>query len=250
MRSSTDGFTSFTSIGTVNVPDNDSWRTQTYSGLTLTVADLTTRCFRIYGYNSEHNNGTWRFHNVIISGTGPLPIELIDFSYEMQSDQILVQWTTASESNNELFSVEKSFNGISFLHNGAIIGLRFSQDENRYSFIDPSPEQGYNYCRLKQVDVDGTLSYSSIITANNKYSSEHILHPTLTSDKLTLQLGKSTGTKLDIQIINRLGSLLGQFTTPEDETSYVLDVAHLESGNYFLRVNNGQSVELLPFVKL
>lgn len=89
-----------------------------------------------------------------------LPIELISFTAENEYNKILLKWSTASEKNNNYFSIEKSYNGIDFFKIGEISGAGYSNIITHYTFIDETPIYGLNYYRLKQTDFDGQFSYS------------------------------------------------------------------------------------------
>ena len=93
----------------------------------------------------------------------PLPIELVSFSGEVIHDDILLQWQTASELNNDFFTVERSPGGEIFSSIGRISGNGTTSNSNKYSLLDHNPIYGTAYYRLKQTDLDGTSTYSKII---------------------------------------------------------------------------------------
>lgn len=92
----------------------------------------------------------------------PLPVELMFFNGKTIDNQIQLQWSTASESNNESFTVEKLINE---KWNPTIVasGAGWSNYKTDYTVFDHTPLPGNNYYRLKQVDFDGTTSYSYTI---------------------------------------------------------------------------------------
>ena len=96
-----------------------------------------------------------------------LPITLINFFGTLQTDDlnnsVLLQWTTENEINNCCFNIEKSENGNLF----STIGEVNNSETHNYAFIDEKPFIGYNYYRLKQIDNNGTFTYSNMITINN-----------------------------------------------------------------------------------
>ncbi len=75
-----------------------------------------------------------------------------------------LHWTTASETNNELFTVERSADGFEFLPIANIKGAINSTNFINYSIKDLNPLNGINYYRLKQTDSDGEFEYSEIIS--------------------------------------------------------------------------------------
>lgn len=96
--------------------------------------------------------------------TTPLPVELLSFNAAMQKDNtVLATWSTASEVNNALFTVEKSQDGLDFETVGTLPGAGTSSQTQNYSMPDDNPYIGISYYRLKQTDYDGSYSYSNVV---------------------------------------------------------------------------------------
>lgn len=95
-----------------------------------------------------------------------LPVELISFTGTKQSNDVLLKWITASEKNSDYYIVERSTDGSTFSSIGRVAAAGNSNTTLNYSLIDHQPNLGENYYRLKQVDKDGTVTYSSIILIN------------------------------------------------------------------------------------
>jgi len=93
----------------------------------------------------------------------PLPIELLTFEASKKSEEaVLLEWSTASETNNDFFELEKSVDGVAFETIGQVQGAGNSSRKLEYDFVDNAPVEGWNYYRLRQVDFDGTSTYSEI----------------------------------------------------------------------------------------
>jgi hypothetical protein len=100
----------------------------------------------------------------------PLPVQLLSFTANVKANSIHVFWTTASEKNNDFYTIERSLNGYDYTVIANIKGAGTSNNIINYQYIDAFPENGINYYRLKQTDFDGTYTYSEIIAV--KYSFE------------------------------------------------------------------------------
>lgn len=99
------------------------------------------------------------------SCTSILPIELIDFDAIRNDRFVDLTWQTATEKNNNYFTIEKSVDGLNFISIGNVSGAGNSTDLLTYKLIDSSPTQDrVSYYRLKQTDYDGTFTYSDIIS--------------------------------------------------------------------------------------
>lgn len=101
-----------------------------------------------------------------------LPIELIYFKPELEGNEVIINWSTAAEINNDYFNVEKSNDGISFESIMQIPGAGNSTTQKNYSVIDKYPFEGDNFYRLKQTDFDGRFAYSAIEILSYKKKSE------------------------------------------------------------------------------
>lgn len=100
----------------------------------------------------------------------PLPVELIRFTAVAQQDNVVLNWSTASEVNNAYFILERSQDGINFTKLGQVAGAGNSNKLQNYTFLDQQPLPGTSYYRLKQVDTNATFKYSKLVsvTRNNE----------------------------------------------------------------------------------
>ena len=93
-----------------------------------------------------------------------LPIELSAFNVSSVGNKAVCSWSTASESNNLGFIIERAFHKENFIEIGFIAGHGTRVSTSNYSFVDNDlPSGNYSY-RLKQIDFDGAFSYSDIVT--------------------------------------------------------------------------------------
>lgn len=95
-----------------------------------------------------------------------LPVELLAFEADALDRTVKLDWSTATESGSSHFIVQRSANGEDFADIGSVNGAGTSFTSIQYAFVDEHPITGTNYYRLKQVDIDGSFSYSGIATAN------------------------------------------------------------------------------------
>ncbi len=100
--------------------------------------------------------------------SSPLPIELLSFNGTAHEKYNLLEWMTATEKNNDYFTLEQSRDGISFQSIGTVKGAGNSNVPLNYSLKHNNPLNGITYYRLTQTDFDGTSTKSSIIAINRK----------------------------------------------------------------------------------
>ena len=172
-----------------------------------------------------------------------LPIELLSFEALPYNNQwIQLKWTTGSEINNMGFEIQRSINGVDFEKIGWINGAINSQSNLNYIFDDKDvlSEIKYYY-RLKQVDMDGSVSYSKIRVASIVNNANGIIiYPNPTKDKLYMQSNQDI---VRYEIIDAIGRICTIIDTDKNKFLMV-DVLDYPEGTYFVRIflNSGESI--------
>lgn len=94
----------------------------------------------------------------------PLPVELVEFVGSCEGNVVQLRWTTATEQNNDYFTIERSRDATNWNAIGTMDGAGTSLSTINYSFIDEQPI-GTAYYRLIQTDLDGTTTFSPVVAA-------------------------------------------------------------------------------------
>jgi hypothetical protein len=170
----------------------------------------------------------------------PLPIELLNFSGKLLPNSISLNWSTASEINNDYFTIERSSNGINFNEIAQKDGAGTSITTIEYSIIDNNPFNGINYYRLKQTDFDGTSKLSSIIGVEF-YKEENLLnniHPNPTTTDINFDFYSPISGIVKVQILDYTGRVVVEenMTVGEGKTSLNAKMGELAKGIYSLKV--------------
>ncbi|GAB2604643.1 endonuclease/exonuclease/phosphatase family protein [Spirosoma areae] len=93
-----------------------------------------------------------------------LPVQLASFGVKVVGENVAVSWTTSSETNSAYFDVERSPNAREFSAIGRVTAAGDAQSLKTYGLLDENPLRGTSYYRLKQVDLDGKTTYSTIVS--------------------------------------------------------------------------------------
>lgn len=138
------------------------------------------------------NNGTVQSSGTIDGVTGgtqlpgvqnPLPVELTFFYANIVDGRVQFIWETATELNNDYFSIEKSFDGENFWVIDDISGAGTTNEVQNYTHYDNYLENGTTYYRLKQTDYNGEFSYSDIVSVYSEVEffnlTQALVYPTL-----------------------------------------------------------------------
>ncbi|MFH2143582.1 MAG: lamin tail domain-containing protein [Bacteroidota bacterium] len=124
---------------------------------------------RIYdsGNGYAQKTGFNSFSELAIGkGNFLLPVELILFDAKYNGKTVDIEWTTASEINNDYFEIERSKDAVKFYAIDKVEGYGNSNITINYFTEDDSPMFGLNYYRLKQIDIDGDYAYSNTVAVN------------------------------------------------------------------------------------
>jgi hypothetical protein len=168
---------------------------------------------------------------------GPMPVSLIDFDAQLQTDRsVLVQWHTSWERNNKGYIIERSKDLINFEEIGQVVDVAgTSNSVNTYRFVDSAPYKGTSYYRLRQVDTDGksqVFPAKSVIVDGN-YS----VYPNpIVNGYFTVMLDEPLQAAL--HLYNEAGSeiTINRSTTTDTSVKLIPD-SPLSSGIYILTVN-------------
>ena len=148
----------------------------------------------------------------LVDESMPLPISLLTFTGECLNETVKIEWVTALEINNEYFNVERSADGINFTSISKIDGAGNSTKTLKYSTIDFSPLKGWSYYRLKQTDLDGTMTTSKVIVVRecNYNTTQLSTYAYFNPDQQNIKVFIATDTplKFSVALYNALGSLI------------------------------------------
>ncbi|MBE9468315.1 MAG: hypothetical protein IMY72_08350 [Bacteroidetes bacterium] len=104
------------------------------------------------------------------ASSNPLPIELLSFTANLDNDKVNISWITASEKNNDYFTVQRSSDAYNFEDVEDVSGAGNSSDLINYSATDYDPLFGMSYYRLKQTNYNGKSTYSDLLDINYQFN--------------------------------------------------------------------------------
>jgi hypothetical protein len=193
------------------------------------------------------------------SGNNPLPIELLSFTAEPNGSVVDLDWETASETNNDFFTIERADNAINFEAIANTSGAGNSSIALSYSMVDFNPLMGVSYYRLKQTDYDGKYEYSDVVavtfTGDEKGEPSIMLSPNPTNGDKGINVLLSnypTNATVTISLHDNLGKIIYTNTIQTDINGIgeltIHNSSGFASGMYYLNahaLNVNQSETLL-----
>jgi len=175
--------------------------------------------------------------NTTINGSG-LPVELLYFNNSVASNQVVLNWATSSETNNDFFTIERSTDGVSFEIIATISGAGNSNSILTYHFADENPINGTSYYRLKQTDFDGKFEYVGTVACkfNSENSTTFTLVNSIVTDNISINLSGESGI-YTVAIYSYSGQKVFESDYSLDNSYTNLSIPFsAEKGYYFLRI--------------
>jgi hypothetical protein len=190
-----------------------------------------------------HANGTY-------SISEPLPVEMASFDVTVQGESVQLSWKTASETNNSGFEVQHKYRSGDFEQLGFVEGEGTTTERQSYRYkVSSTLEPGPHTFRLKQVDLDGTTSYSDTREVTMSPSGAYSLSapaPNPFRQRTAMQLTVAEAQPVEVAIYNTLGqrvrTMLNRELSANRPVDLRIEANDLSSGMYVVRVK-GKSFE-------
>lgn len=169
----------------------------------------------ISGMNTWVTNASANTFGACNGSAQSLPVTLSEFTATPVFNGVKLSWTTASETQNDYFSIERSGDGVTFNAIGEKDGNGTTAHGSSYTFTDEQPLKGNNYYRLKQVDEDDASHYSPVRVVRFGKAEQIAVYPNPTSTgnfnitytavsegSLQVSLKNAAGVEVAAQIVN------------------------------------------------
>ena len=179
-----------------------------------------------------------------------VPVELTSFSAISQGNNVVLNWSTASELNNFGFEVQRSITGNEFATIGFVNGNGTTTDAKAYRFVDANLSAGNYTYRLKQVDFNGIYSYSDEVNVDVIAPAQFDLsqnYPNPFNPSTTINFSIPQSSIVTLKVFNTLGQEVKTLINQNMESgvhSISFDASELNSGIYFYKLDAGQFSEV------
>ncbi|MFT3701315.1 MAG: GEVED domain-containing protein [Agriterribacter sp.] len=242
---------------TVTVANGATTATLNWTGLTGLVVGKTYARFRIASNSSEVTGAT----GVAFTGeaedytfdiTAAMPLTFLSLSASRNGDNIVTTWKTATESNVSHFVVEYATDATNFFNAGSVAALNGA--ENNYQLLLKNCSQPIYYIRVKSVDLDGTIKYSSmaVVKSNTTYARAMTITPNPVVDNIiTLHVVSDIASTCDIKMINTAGVIIYRSKTSlvkGENNLYINNLPSTTKGIYIVQATIGNEQILKKIV--
>ena len=187
---------------------------------------------------------------ILPGGGSILPIGLLSFTGVCDNQNVLLNWSTTTETNNNYFTVERSAEQQTWKTIETVQEAEKSSLIYTYTYTDQSPVDAISYYRLKQTSLDGNIDYGKIIQVKkcgDDDSGNLILYPNpSTTGKFELSYDGDRSQITSIEIFNALGEKVFKSTSFQSN----FDLTNKSIGVYFVRVHTtSKTISLKMLVK-
>jgi hypothetical protein len=190
--------------------------------------------------NASNNDNDETIGDAIYTSTQlTVPVELLSFDGNMMGKSVELAWKTASERNNRVFEIERKTTDDSdkFEKIGEVKGLGNSAATHTYTFTDDAPQADKsNYYRLRQVDLDGTATFSKVISiALNAENKAIKAYPNFVNRGVDIQLETANTSVVAFNIVDISGKIIQHITKGQNTEVVKIATNGLPTGRYFIR---------------
>ncbi len=182
------------------------------------------------------------------SASIPLPVELSYFDVKPMEDEIVkLNWQTQSEENSDYFEIERSQNESEFESIGRVFSAGNSIEVIDYEFEDRLPILNqFSYYRLKQVDLDGRITFSNVKSVKVDREGTLSIFPNPIKNNQTLNITYPNNNNLEkrVHIVNSMGAVAfeANLNNQNADGSYRFDFPELPVGIYFVSIFENQNL--------
>ncbi len=207
------------------------------------VTSASNYTYRVIAYDDSSVSNYSNEASLLIT---EVPVELTSFTANIGDHKVILNWTTATEKNNKGFEVERFINN-NWAKIGYIEGRGTTTSKNNYSYTDDFENHGFKGLvkyRIKQIDYDGTYSYSNTVSVNldfmemNYYLEQNYPNPFNPSTKISYNIPEESN--VHIIIYNVLGKSVSDFVNENEqagEYNKTWDASNFASGVYYIRMS-------------
>ena len=166
-----------------------------------------------------------------------LPVDWMNISGSTKDYVNLIRWDVAEEVDLQKYVVERANADHKFLPLDEVEPKESVDQIKNYTYLDRQPQNGFNYYRIKQVDNNGEFSYSDVISVFTNLDEEVIAYPNPFTNSISLNSEK------DWIFYDSAGRIV------LSGISDYIEVGDVESGVYYLKYREGESIGQLILVK-
>lgn len=183
----------------------------------------------------------------------PTPVTMIRFDGVVLPEGNFITWATASEINNDYFTLARSNDGVNFITIGTVKGAGTVSTSRSYELLDKNAPEGLSYYRLVQTDFNGTTNVVGLIVLQRHSSTVGFVEvsPIPTTNLLNISFNTSVSGEIEFTVHDIIGRKISSHKKMAQLglNQTTLEVKNFAAGVYFISFNNGFGIQTTRFVK-
>jgi hypothetical protein len=179
-----------------------------------------------------------------------LPVKFTSFNIARQNNNVLVQWSTAQETNSAYFDIQRSENGNDWTSITTITAAGTTTIAQTYSYTDRNATAKILYYRLRQVDIDGKFIVTPVRMVKNEGATVDVKISAPTSNVVYVQFSNQVKSTVKIRLTSLNGQAIETWSVANPVGQVVLPTKNNGTGIYIVTVTDGQSINLSKQVML
>jgi hypothetical protein len=182
--------------------------------------------------------------------TGSLPVKLVAFNAENNNGSVRLTWKTASEENNDYFTIERTTDGSAYEFISKVSGNGTTLNSSAYEYVDATPLEGKSYYRLSQTDFDGKKEIFNNVTVDVALTSASFkIYPNpLVGNTLNISISKPEEGSIEIRDVKG-NQIISKSTGRDDDNFQITLNESVQPGFYFVSYKTASAVKVERFVK-
>jgi len=224
-----------------------------YSSVSLSVANVTaTTANGIGGTNSSAagastaGNGTGTSNTGVVSGVmSALPVTLVAFTAAVKEKEVLINWSTSGQYQNQLFNIQRSADGQAFTSIGTVTGTSTDMNTRNYSFTDKSVLAGKRFYRLEMINLQGSEDYSATVVVNaTQTQTVLVAYPNPARQQFVIQVGGAGNTAYELLVTDLSGKPVYHNTYQSVNNLIGVTLSRvLSPGTYMLKLTGNNTTQ-------
>jgi hypothetical protein len=166
-----------------------------------------------------------------------LPVLFNSFYATRNNNNVVLNWNTAMEHNNNNFEVQRSFDGSNWTVIAIMLGAGNSDNIQQYSYTDKNMTAAIAYYRIRQVDIDGKYEYSTVKTVRtNKTTPATKIYAS--GNAVNIEFNQETKNPVTVRIIDMNGRVIGQQDNQSASYRITMNLNNHITGMYIVQLND------------
>jgi Secretion system C-terminal sorting domain len=170
-----------------------------------------------------------------------VPVIFTSYDVRCSDKGVILNWTTASEQNSDKFEIQRSANGIDWKTISNVSAAGNSNSASNYKYLDVN--NGLSFYRIRQVDIDGRFTYTTIKQTDCKANLQDIfIYPVPAKDILNVVIKSEKSIRIQLLIFDMQGKMVKKMDAPiiAGNNNFRVNLSGLVSGDYLIRTNDAR----------